>query len=490
MSEILLSPGVLARENDNTFITAQPIQAGAALIGPTAKGRVEIPTIVTSWSDYVNKFGSSVISGSNTYTYFTSISAYNYFQQGGNTLLVTRVTSGSYTSATSSLIANSDTSASFSLETINEGVIANSTGTEGASGELSNGTADNIRWEIISPDTSSGTFSLLVRRGDDITTSKSVLETWSDLSLDPNSSNYIARVIGDQKENVRTDGTSYYIQNSGSYANASRYIRVKSVDTPTLNYFDNAGNAKSEFTSSIPTAASGTFGGAVGTDFDGVEATFYNEIDSTNVQGLSAADYTVAINLLANKDEFKYNVITAPGLYKADYSAPVTALIDNARFRGDNIAVVDMVKYGSTLTAVKTQAAGIDSSYGATYWPWVQTLDPTSGRQVWVPSSTMIPGVFAFTDTSGEPWFAPAGLNRGGLSTVIRAERKLSSGDKDALYQSKINPIATQPRVGVVIMGQKTLQKKASALDRINVRRLLIELKSYITQVADNLVFE
>ena len=90
MAEVLLSPGVLANENNSTFLQQQPIQAGAAILGPTVKGPVGIPTIVTSYSDYQNKFGAIVESGSNEYTYFTSVSAYGYFQQGGNTLLVTK----------------------------------------------------------------------------------------------------------------------------------------------------------------------------------------------------------------------------------------------------------------------------------------------------------------------------------------------------------------------------------------------------------------
>ena len=126
MAEVLLSPGVLARENDQSFITAQPIQAGAAILGPTVKGPVGIPTVVTSFSDYKNQFGCIVESGSRSYTYLTSISAYNYFQQGGDSLLVTRVVSGSYTPANSSTIQvnagnigiiNSDTSQSLVLET-------------------------------------------------------------------------------------------------------------------------------------------------------------------------------------------------------------------------------------------------------------------------------------------------------------------------------------------------------------------------------------
>ena len=102
----------------------------------------------------------------------------------------------------------------------------------------------------------------------------------------------------------------------------------------------------------------------------------------------------------------------------------------------------------------------------------------------------MIPGVYAYTDKVSEPWFAPAGINRGGLGTVRQVEKKLTQSDKDNLYTGKVNPLATLPGRGVVVFGQKTLQTKPSALDRVNVRRLLISLKSYISQVADNLVFE
>ena len=98
--------------------------------------------------------------------------------------------------------------------------------------------------------------------------------------------------------------------------------------------------------------------------------------------------------------------------------------------------------------------------------------------------------LFPSHDTGSEPWFAPAGINRGGLSTVIRAAQKLSQSNRDTLYTGKVNPIATFPGTGVVVYGQKTLQTQASALDRVNVRRLLIALKSYISQVAQNLVFE
>jgi phage tail sheath protein FI len=116
--------------------------------------------------------------------------------------------------------------------------------------------------------------------------------------------------------------------------------------------------------------------------------------------------------------------------------------------------------------------------------------DPDSGQRVWVPASTLIPGVYANNDRTAEAWFAPAGINRGGLGQVLQAERKLTQANRDTLYTGKVNPIATFPGRGVVVFGQKTLQNQASALDRVNVRRLLIALKSYIGQTAQTLVFE
>ncbi len=492
MAEVLLSPGVLARENDQSFITAQPIQAGAAIVGPTVKGPVGIPTVVTSYSEYQNTFGAKVESGSAEYSYFTSISAYNYFQQGGDSLLVTRVVSGSFSSATSSQASNELSTNAFTLETFTEGAIANSTSTEGANNTLPSGSKDNLRWEIVSPDTASGTFNLLIRRGDDTSKQKVVLETWPNLSMDPNSDKFITKVIGDAKQTVSTsDGT--YLKFEGNYANASRYVRVKSVGTPTLNYLDNNGSAKDALTGSIPVAASGTFGGATGTLIPtGRTANFYTAVNGDDSQGLVADDYTTSINLLANQDLFQYNLITVPGLIKneSNHSSILTTIVDNAQTRGDNLAIIDLVEYEANIGTVTSKATDIDSSYAATYWPWLQTIDPDLGSQVFVPASAMMPGVFAFNDRASETWFAPAGLNRGGLSTVNRAERNLTNGNRDTLYQANVNPIATFPNTGVVVFGQKTLQKKASALDRVNVRRLLITIKSFISQIADNLVFE
>ena len=487
MAETLISPGVLARENDQSFITQGPITVGAAIIGPTARGPVEVPTVVTSYSEYQNVFGTTITSASNAYTYFTSITAYNYFNNGGESLLVSRVVSGSYTSAAASVYGES-TTAAVTFETLAEGLLMNSSSSLNSDGSMDSGSVNNVRWEVTTSNTGSGTFNLLIRQGDDTTNEKSVLETWTNLSLDPFSPNYVARLIGDQSFNYAVDGTSYYLETSGSYPVASKYIRVSEVNSPTPNYLDNSGTAKTAYTGSIPVVAAGGFESATGDVAGG--AKFYDTIDGTNTQGVVGTDYTNMINLLSNSDDYKYNIMLTPGLYNADYTSQATSLISNTQERGDNLYILDLVKYGQTVTAVTGQAASRNTSYASSYWPWVQVIDPDLGKQVWVPASAVMGGVFAYNDTVSDPWFAPAGINRGGLGQVVRPERKLAQATRDTLYSSKVNPIASFPGTGVVVYGQKTLQTKASALDRVNVRRLLITMKSYISQVAQNLVFE
>ena len=511
MAETLISPGVLARENDMSQLTTGPVQAGAAIIGPTVKGPAEVPKMVTSYSDYVAQFGAAFTSGSDEFSYFTSISAYNYFQNGGATLIVSRAVPTAMTAATSSFISNSRAAGGvvqnvFTLETLGEGDYNNSanglygpfgqvmgTGNTGSNNTLLSGSADNLRWEITTPDTASGVFSLVIRRGDDTLKSKRVLETFANLSLDPKASNYIAKVIGDQKQVKRGSGTDLYLQTTGSFPNASKYVRVAAVNLKTPDYLDNAGNAKTQFTASIPVAMSGAFGGASGSMVKtNTKNLYYQEISNTDTQGLDGHDYTDPINILANRDDFRYNLISTPGLLyeNATHATPLNLLISNTENRGDNIIVMDLVNYNSTVTQVGQQAASLDTSYAAAYWPWLQITDPDTRQLCWVPASTMIPGVYAYNDRAGEAWFAPAGINRGGLGTVRQAERKLTQTNRDTLYTTKVNPIATFPGTGVVVFGQKTLQTKASALDRVNVRRLLITLKNYISQIADTLVFE
>jgi hypothetical protein len=506
MAETLLSPGVLTRENDQSQVTSGPITVGAAIVGPTVKGPVQVPSLVTSYSDYKNKFGAAFISGGVTLEYLTSIAAYNYFQQGGESLLVTRVVSGStagYTPATSSqvlTIGGNVASSSFSLETLSDGVIMNNVGTILPGQALASGSTNNIRWSVTNVNTGSGTFNLILRQGNDTQNQQLVVETWLNLSLDPNSANYIEYVIGNQTKNLITDvDGNLVLQVTGSYVNQSRYVRVKTVQNPTPNYLLNNGAFNPAYTASLPQVGSGSeggaFGGATGPLFgNGTGASLglkmFNQIDSVNIQGLSSSDYSEVVDLLSNPDEYDYSWVALPGITYQNGSGVLSTLMANCENRGDTMAIVDMVNYGAPISAVDSAANSYDSSYGATYWPWVQVLSQETGKLVFVPASTVMCGVYAYNDKVAETWFAPAGFNRGGLSGVIQAERKLSPSDRDNLYINKVNPLATFPGQGVVAFGQKTLQSKASALDRVNVRRLLITLKRYVGNIADNLVFE
>ncbi len=520
MAETLISPGVLARENDQSFIGGAPITFGAAIIGPAVKGPVGIPTAVSTFSQYQAIFGGSVESGSQYYTYLNSIAASNYFSQGGESLLVTRVVTGSFSSAvtsgsTATQFNNSGISTvgwlnsggggaqdlgyqkdAFQLSTISEGEVMNNyQADDSAGGTLDSGSADNLRWEVSNVNTSSGQFSLLIRRGNDTTNQKAIVETFNNVSMDPTAANYVSAVIGDSYATVSSDAGEYFVQSNGSYPNRSAYVYVSAVNTPTPEYFDNNGTAKDIFTGSLPNVGSGSFAPAVtgtslGNNFENGDAKFNQNITATNIQGIGPNDYTESIALLNNKDQYQYNVISTPGLNSNEHPAQVNLLVALAQSRTDCISVIDLVPYNSNVLTVTSQATGFDTSYSATYWPWLQTIDAATSQTVWVPPSTFIPGVYAFTDASSDPWFAPAGLIRGSLGSVVRAERQLTSGNRDSLYEANVNPIATFPGSGIVVFGQKTLQKKASALDRVNVRRLLISLKSFISQVSNNLVFE
>jgi hypothetical protein len=165
-------------------------EVGAAIVGPTVKGNPLAPTLVTSYSEYLSVFGDIFKSGSNYYEYFTSLAAKEYFNNGGNSLLVTKIISGSSynTYASSSVTSVAAGTASFVLESTYWGDIANNSGSE-VSGALANGTTENVRWEVTNVSATKGTFTLLVRRGDDNTNNKNVLESFSNLSLDPSQPN-------------------------------------------------------------------------------------------------------------------------------------------------------------------------------------------------------------------------------------------------------------------------------------------------------------
>ena len=527
MAEKIISPGVFTNEIDQSFLPAAVADIGAALIGPTIKGPAGIPTIVTSFSDFQNKFGDVHKSGSTSFQFLTSHAAEAYLQNA-NVLTVVRILDGSFSGAsiavTSSNFASSTPAAngnnvtsSFTLNTLGDGTIMNNAGVSPTTNNvLVSGSKHNIRYEISNVSTTKGTFTVAIRAGNDNLKRKQTLETFTGVSLDPNSNNYIGKAIGTQFTSIGTDENGNpFTRLEGDFPNKSKYVRVSGI-ADLADYLDENGEVRvaTSETGSLPAAGSGSTNGGFTGGADGFSgfdslgnhngdatgtkpANFYENISDTNSQGFdptTAAEgqnaYIQALNLLANQDDYDINLILTPGIISAIHGTVASKVIDVCEDRADCFAILDPVEYGKNVADAVTEAETRDSNFGAVYWPWIKVPDVQLGVQRWVPPSTVLGGIYAFNDQVAHPWFAPAGLNRGGIDTAIQAERKLTQADRDTLYDSNVNPIATFPGQGVTVFGQKTLQKKPSALDRINVRRLLIRVKKFIASSSRFLVFE
>lgn len=463
---------------------------------------------------------------------------------------------------------------------------------------LSHGTATNYEFKVAIrdvkpasevPGSEYGTFSLQVRRVDtakipysifgqgiqDADTRPNIVEEFTGLTLDPNSPNYITRVIGDQYITVDSDGK---LTINGDYPNNSAHIRIEATDDVKNGAIDSTlvpfgfaaltSPLHSSFTLPDPTyVVSQSLGGvtntkvffgysydfsttdnlnfltptpdsnteSVGTDFDlatcqsgsttvslstsGIDykkfmVPFQGGFDgwepnrvihvgsqitsATNTQGLDCSSATAAgtvalrkaINAISNPDEFDINMVVTPGILHRLHSSVTTFAKDMCEDRQDCFYVMDAGAYSDSNTTVVNALTSFDSNYVATYHPWVKILDTDKNKPVWVPPSVVLPGVIAFNDSVAAEWYAPAGLNRGGLTDVIEVKSRLTHAERDTLYEGRVNPIATFPGQGATVFGQKTLQAKPSALDRINVRRLLIAVKKYIASSTRYLVFE
>lgn len=205
-----------------------------------------------------------------------------------------------------------------------------------------------------------------------------------------------------------------------------------------------------------------------------------------------------ALDEIANPEVVDINVLATPGVDYSNNSNIVKYALDIVEDRTDAIYVIDAPRL--TLGSIKgtpeevvsrLEATGIDSNYAATYWPWVQIEDPNSGKFTYQAPTMMAVQTYALTDNVAAPWYAPAGLNRGlAGSQVIRADIRLNNSQRDTLYQGRVNPIATFVQQGVVIWGQKTLQQRQSALDRINIRRLLLQVRRLVAAASLTLLFE
>lgn len=466
---------------------------------------------------------------------------------------------------------------------------------------LADGTDTNASYKISilntqlpgsDPGSDYGSFTLLVREYSDTDQRPVVLESYTNLNLDPDSSNYITRRIGDRSYSVDASGV---VTRNGDYNNVSKYIRIDVTDDvqnkaisanvkpfgfealiqpisssysiPTaslvsqLTQINGSYNKKAyygwDYTSNdngnyLKPLAKGTVqvgtgfnldecfvhpsasksntnstfvGGSsvsasvfVGLDvnnvlkfnvplqggFDGMDPAIAKNvganITATNLFGMNCstattaggAAYVKALNTIANADEYDINLIVTPGATIKDHSAIINKAIEVAEDRGDAFVLADPITQGGSVAAAVAAVidSGIDSNYVGTYWPWVKIIDTDKNKPVWVPPSVVVPRVMAYNDSVAYEWFAPAGLNRGGVSEAVDVELRLNQAQRNDLYENKVNAIATFPNQGVCIWGQKTLQAKPSALDRINVRRLLITLKKFIASSSRYLVFE
>ncbi len=547
MAEKIVSPGVYTNEIDQSFLPAALGPIGSAIVGPTVKGPVLTPTVVSSYSEYVQIFGEVISSGSNSYQYLTSHTAKEYLKQGGPCTIV-RVGEPNLSKASASLDGRGGdhlSTSPFSLEALGDGTQFNSSGSIVAETNLiqpvrhipgngadkndhfnsgsRGGRADNFRYEVSSINDKKGTFTLLIRQGNDVEKSKVIIETHANLTLDPNSPDYVTKRIGNRTQTVAVEASVAYLADSGDYPNKSKYVRVvgdvaEAHRTP--NYLDDDGNvnlsdAGASYSGSLPKVGSGSEGGSFNGGHFGNEVShpfkMYDAITATNSQGVKlGADsdgnsnysvqvsavgggYATAISMLSNKDEYDFNLLFMPGIIDqigVGHNGLIQKAIQMCEDRGDAFFVYDNVSKTTSVADAKTNTEARNSSYAATYYPWVQIQDASLGTYRYVPPSVVMAGVYHFNDTIGQPWFAPAGLNRGGIDSAVQAYKKLSQSQRDDLYDSNVNPIATFPGQGVTAFGQKTTQKKASALDRINVRRLLIDVKKFVSRSSKTLVFE
>ena len=210
---------------------------------------------------------------------------------------------------------------------------------------------------------------------------------------------------------------------------------------------------------------------------------------STSTASGSVA-YVKAINAVSNPDDFDINLVSTPGVVRRLHSYVFDKVVDMCEAREDAFFIGDVTDKDDTIAQAIQEGQSVDSNYVGTYYPWVKTIDSRTNKLTSVPPSVLMPGIFAENDAVAAEWFAPAGLNRGGITGAVSVLNRLTHAERDTLYEGKINPIAQFPGEGIVAFGQKTLQDRSSALDRINVRRLLIKVKKYIASTSRYLVFE
>jgi len=334
--------------------------------------------------------------------------------------------------------------------------------------------------------------------------------TKDSIRFDPGYADYVRGAPG--SAGVFTTGSSFEysfvftlddVKSGGEYVSGSRLAgtSISAVNNSHKNTLDSGYN---RFTMPL-------WGGHDGVDISEQEPFNNVAIGSTANQDTSYAYNTVkrAIDTVADPEFVEANILSVPGVTQPIVTDHVLSVAEG---RADCLAVIDIQnvydpstestntfadRVGSVSSAVSSlEQRRINSSYGCTFYPWVRIRDDISNASLWVPPSVIAIGTFASSEARAELWFAPAGFTRGGLSTgaggfpVLSTTERLRREDRDDLYEVNVNPIATFPSEGIVVFGQKTLQVTPSALDRINVRRLLIFLKKRISRIAASILFD
>jgi hypothetical protein len=517
---------------------------------------INLSSSVVSFDDVEATYGSSPFGAKDAYSY-------GYFKNAGVTAVTQSVVvlgaqdfgfdaQEALTPMIQSQLISGERYDLFQIETIGAGNVANTKIKVGIT---------NIKAAGSVSGTDYGTFTLVVRAFGDTNKKKNVLETFANVNLDPNSPNFISRVIGDRKLSIDSLGK---ITESGDWVNNSKYIRIANLNEvapvqavpfghgayklpvsasiansaliPAVTFvsasatvyggIDLDGNTDNKnYLKAIPNGATSGANVAFGLDasnggslsvgstsaqfvvafqegFDGLSplTPIYKGADIApgNTQGFDLSTvsasgsvaYMKHINALSNADEWDINMVVAPGVNKADHSSVWSSIVDMVEQRADAFFIADAGNSNTSLSATITQAESVDTNYAAVYYPWVKTIDVNTNKLITVPPSVLLPGVFAANDRVAAEWFAPAGLNRGGLIGAVSVLNRLTQSERDDLYEGKVNPICQFPGQGIVVWGQKTLQDKPSALDRINVRRLLLTVRKYIASTSKYLVFE
>ena len=212
---------------------------------------------------------------------------------------------------------------------------------------------------------------------------------------------------------------------------------------------------------------------------------------STSVGNSDYYSYLQGINTFSNPESVNINIFATPGINFYDHSSLTSQAIDIIENeRADSLYIIAPPNYSTVEEVVDAlDSVSLDTNYSATYWPWIQVRDVDNATQLFIPPTGEVVRNIALTDNVSFPWFAVAGYSRG-LVKSIKAIKKLTLDERDELYKNRINPIATFSDTGTIIWGNKTLQVRESALDRINVRRLLLRARKLISAVAVRLLFE